>query len=778
MAAPPSPFLILLSALLTLLSGPSAVPARAQERFDPAQRPSDTQTQAEAALAAAEVWAAARGLPLHLPQRGGGAAALVGVVDGWPRYLTTLNLTAAQATRTHLLYPGQPLGLALTGRGLTLGMWDSAHARTSHREFGGRVTHGDVTAADDHATHVAGTLVAAGLRPEARGMAYEATLRSYDWKNDATELLNEARGGLLVSNHSYGAIAGWYFGNLEGRGEKWYWSADPKVSDTEDYRFGWYDVDAGAFDEAAYRFPLLLPVVAAGNDRLDVGPTAGTYRALDAQGIWQDVPVATRPRPRDGGDAGFDTIAGAGVAKNVLTVGAIRFDGAGGHAVPSAFSSYGPLDDGRLKPDLVGYGENLFSTLAAGDQSYGWFTGTSMATPNVAGTALLLQQYYRDLTGGFLRGATLKGLLLHTARDLDLAGPDYRTGWGVLDAEAAARHLTGAQENTLAVREGLLADGGVFVRTAYRKQDDTPLRVTLVWADPPSTRLPLRGAASVDDPSPHLRNDLDLRLVDEATGVVYHPFQPDPTAPGTMAPTGDNTRDPVEQVYVARAPAGRYTVRVTHKGRLVGGDAQPFSLLVTGATDDYVPAGVAHVRAEARADAVVLGWQSTFERTAGRFVIERAPVTFGGDAGKEVGRFLGVGSVPAGGTPGAYAFTDSRVPAGRYQYRILFDDGQAQTVLARLDVNLPPPRAYAVLSNYPNPFRGETTLVLDLAGGTPVRLEVFDPLGRRVGVVHDDTLPAGRHLVPLTATGWAPGPYLVRITLRDAVLHHPLLLLD
>ncbi len=51
-----------------------------------------------------------------------------------------------------------------------------------------------------------------------------------------------------------------------------------------------------------------------------------------------------------------------------------------------------------------------------------------MANPNVAGSLALLQQYHREIYGSFMLAATLKGLAIHTAADLDEPGPDYRTG--------------------------------------------------------------------------------------------------------------------------------------------------------------------------------------------------------------------------------------------------------------------------------------------------------------------------------------------------------------
>ena len=724
------------------------------------------------AQAEASAWARRRLLPVSMRQADGRRVLLVGLNAGRPVYLTSLNREAALTTRTATLHPGNQLGLNLTGQGMEIGLWDGDVPLRGHQELAGRVTIHDEAVADDHATHVGGTLAASGVRPEARGMAYQARLRAYDWEDDAAEMTTEAARGLLVSNHSYGVIAGWYYGDLEGTGDQWYWMGDLNISQEEDYIFGWYDVEAAQFDRVAFANPYLLPVIAAGNDRSDDGPFGGSYRALDTQGNWSTFDVGTHPHPADGGADGYDSIAGAALAKNVLTVGSIRVSG--GTPRASSFSSFGPTDDGRIKPDLVGYGENVLSPIALSPTSYAFFSGTSMATPNVAGSLTLLQQHYFNLTGRYMRAATLKGLALHTADDVGTPGPDYQHGWGLLNAESAARHLSTAPENELAVFEATLEEGATFSRSGKITQAG-PLRVTLSWADLVSARRPLRGPSSLDDPTPHLRNDLDLRVVNEATGEVYRPYILDPRAPAQPAVPGDNIVDPLEQIYVPYVEAGDYTILVSHKGALENGNPQVFALLASGVQSAARPVTVSHLEADESVDRVLLTWKTSFERSPGRFLIQRAPVTFQPGGGRVTGGYTPIGTIETAGLSEQtqdYVFEEPRVPAGRYRYQVLFDGADARYLAASLEVLVPAPETFNLISNYPNPFSDRTQVVLDLPQHQNVTLEVYDVLGRRVMLVYEGILAAGRHELPITATGWAPGLYLARLTTPDTVRSH------
>lgn len=757
-------FLIIVTSLVY-----SAVPAQAQRSAERGRIVREIERTDRESAESVRNWLMEHRVPRRIHQADGRIVELVGVRDGHPVYLTSVNRTAAFVTGTQYLYPGDRLGLDLTGLGIELGIWDGGHVLAGHRELEGRVVEGDEAEISDHATHVAGTLIASGIDPRARGMAYEAALTSYSWDSDATEMTNEATAGMTLSNHSYSIVSGWHYGDFENTGsDQWYWVGDPSISTSEDYMFGRYDVPAVQFDRVTYTNPYFLPVVAAGNDRLDSGPASGSYRAFNQQGEYQTYNVASRPIGPDGGQDGYDTLGGSGVAKNVLTVGSVGYSSRTEGITISGFSSFGPTDDGRIKPDVMGVGENLYSLSSGGVQSYGSSSGTSMATPNVAGSIALLQQYHRDVYGSFMRAATLKALVIHTAADLAEPGPDYRTGWGLLDAAAAADHLTGSITNPAALVEETLVEGDTYVHELSVAAAGV-VRVTLSWTDPPSARVG-RQASNLNDPTVHLKNDLDLRVVHVESGTEYMPFVLDRSHPQNRAGLGDNRVDPVEQVYVSAAQSGRYVVMVSHKNDLYSDVPQDFSLVVSGAEDIGAPVGVARVTSEASLDGVTLQWSTLFEREAGTFEIERGPAV---SPKSREDDFVSVGALRiAGGSGSNYEFVDELTIAGHYRYRIVYVGESSRFVAAETEVTIVPPDEYEILSSYPNPFHERTRLVLDLPRTQHVTVEVYDAVGRRVLLAYDGELAAGRHDVPIQGDNWPAGVYFARVSTPNGVAVH------
>jgi len=506
---------------------------------------------------------------------------LQGIDDtGMPMYYITNNSDAALTTSTNKLYNGGGLGLSLSGTNMKAGVWDGGTVLTTHQEFNNtgsaRVVNIDASATHYHATHVTGTIVAGGVQANAKGMAYNATADAYDWNNDLAQMTTAAANGLLISNHSYGNVVGWAYGNWSGT-EAWHWFGTPSISQTEDWRFGFYDSRSASTDNLARNAPYYLIVKSAGNDA-GQGPASGTSHYVNPGSGWE---LSNTTRDLDGGTNAYDCIPTWGNAKNILTIGAVH-DITGGYSqasdvVIASFSGRGPTDDGRIKPDIVGNGIGLYSTYNGHDQEYASISGTSMSSPNVTGSLLLLQEHYYNLHNNYMMAATLKALAIHTAYEAGLnEGPDYYFGWGLLNAASAANVVTDKDMHTF-IKEETLNNGNTYTLQLSAKGTE-PLVATIVWADPEGTPT----ASSLNPTTKMLVNDLDIRI--SYDGTTFYPYKLDRQNPANAATKEDNDVDNVEKVYIATPLTEVYTLTVTHKGSLSGG-SQDFSLIVTGITN-------------------------------------------------------------------------------------------------------------------------------------------------------------------------------------------------
>ncbi|MBM3891133.1 MAG: peptidase S8, partial [Verrucomicrobia bacterium] len=339
---------------------------------------------------AAEALARQLGWPIRGELPGGRLFELMELVNGKPRYYVTHNANAAISTAADRVRNTPPYNV--NGAGYTVGIWDGGAVRSTHREFGTRVRIRDGATVADHPTHVGGTVGASGVAATAMGMAPNVGIDSYDWTSDIAEMTSRAAtapgqaGRIYVSNHSYGYITGWY-------GNYWYGT----FGEREDRGFGQYSSATVNLDSLHYSAPYYLAFKSAGNDRNDPAPAPGaTYYYWNGSAwVSKAYNPATDPYA-DGWDAGgYDTMEEQACAKNIMTVGAVNDAVSGGVRAPangtmSDFSNWGPTDDGRIKPDIVANGVSLYSTYGTSDTSYGTMSGTSMSSPNAAGSAMLL----------------------------------------------------------------------------------------------------------------------------------------------------------------------------------------------------------------------------------------------------------------------------------------------------------------------------------------------------------------------------------------------------
>ena len=472
---------------------------------------------------------------------------LVGILpDGSPLYYTIENVNAANSTRANHLNTGGSLNLNLNGEGLTVGVWDGGPTRISHQEFGTRVTVGDdattLNGNSFHATHVTGTVGAAGIDPAAKGMAPTINVKTFNWTNDIVEVVQEVQNGLLLSNHSYGT---------------------PVNSITTPWYIGAYSQPSRSWDEVAYAAPYYLMVASAGNDGNVDNPNPSTFS--------------------------YDKLNGNKTAKNNLVIANAQDANVdvNGNLISVAInsgSSQGPADDKRIKPDITGNGTGLFSTNSSSDTSYATLTGTSMSGPNVMGTLALLQQYHNQTNGKFMRASTLKGLACHTADDAGKPGPDANFGWGLLNAKAAANAITSNGLNSW-ISEEKLSQGQIYTMTV-QSVAGVPLTASITWTDVPG----VANTGVLNDPTPALVNDLDIRVTQ--TESTFFPWRLQTDADLNALRDGDNSVDNVEVVKIDNPNGGLYTLTISHKGTLVLGP-QNYSLVITGITSGFaiIPTG-------------------------------------------------------------------------------------------------------------------------------------------------------------------------------------------
>lgn len=551
----------------------------------------------DATLAAAHEKAKRLGVPLEVELPGGGKVYLVGFEGDRPLYEAPDNANAAISTAANRVRSVAPYHVS--GHSYFIGLWESGGVpRMTHQEFGGRVVVRDgATEQTNHATHVAGTLAGSGVNPGALGMAPAARIHAYSSTNSYSEMTAAGAaypgesGKIQISNHSYGVRRGWYDDGVTWLGV---FSDDGDPGNDVDYGFGRYDSAAATLDGLAYNLPYYLPFYSNGNMRNQGPPVAGATWYQGTGGTPRTYSPAQHPAGNGVYKNQYDTMDGAKTAKNIMSIGAVNDAvSAGQRHVPNgtltSFSSSGPTDDGRIKPDVVANGAGLSSAGVGGDTQYYSASGTSMSTPNAAGSALLLVDYYgQRFPGQAMRASTLKALVIHTADDVGGSGPDYLYGWGLMNTESAARVIDkhAASTSSPFIAEDLLttADGSHTHRFVWDGVE--PIRVTLCWTDPPGTNAGT-APSSHDNRTPRLVNDLNLSLAGPG-GSVHLPYvmpyvgnwsNAMLSAPAT---TGVNSVDNVEQVYVASPPhPGLYTITVNHAGSLTHGE-QRYSLIITG----------------------------------------------------------------------------------------------------------------------------------------------------------------------------------------------------
>lgn len=508
----------------------------------------------------------------------------------------------------------------------------------------------------DHATHVAGTMGGSGVQSATKGgnpdqwkgMVPGVQIFSYDFRGNNNieehkEAIDENKYGIEISNNSWGVEISGGLGNCD--------------------TYGNYGYDAPSYDQIVTGLygKRTNIIFSAGNER-DDGDCANLGKTSNGEVTlsWDPPTINTDGTPLDDlegyrvyygtGSWNYNTVVNVGnvttykvtglsktlthyfaataydstdnesffsnqmsamvdpypyyanipppaTAKNVITVGAINSD----DNTMTDFSGWGPVDDGRIKPEVVAPGDEvegdgaIKSTIPP--DTYGLQTGTSMAAPAVSGAVALIIEDYRRLYGRDPLPSTVKALLIHGTQDLGNRGPDFSYGYGkinvakaidLLESESIIEDEVGHQESKL------------FYLTV--PEGATSVKVTLVWDD----------EAATSNAAKTLVNDLDL-IVRDPYGGRYYPWTLDPQIPSGIAVriTEDHTNN-IEQVEVddwltpgtwtvevygyavpVKAPQ-RYSLVLTPASSILGVSVSPMSAIYYSSDKD-IPFGTSGV---------------------------------------------------------------------------------------------------------------------------------------------------------------------------------------
>jgi len=457
--------------------------------------------------------------------------------------------------------------LGFDGAGVTVAVADSGlnngDAASMHSDLAGRVDafffYGSLTdAADEHShgTHVTGIVAgnAATGETDENGYLYG---------------LGVAPGAHIVAQRLFDGV-----GNYEPPPSFEVLTHDAVRAGADIGSNSWGDDTQGRYDLSAAEFDALVRDADAG--------TPGNQQYILEFSAGNAGP-------------GQQTVGSPAVAKNVIATGAAennRFDFfiyADGEDAMADFSSRGPCEDGRIKPDVVAPGtwiaslqsesatdENAWASI---DNLYQYQGGTSQAGPHASGAAAVFVQYFREThTNATPSPALVKGALINSAVDMDDSfgtgpTPNNDEGWGRIDL---TQLIGSARRYDFVDQTATLATGQTHEHRVVAASSAEPLKITLTYTDVPGFPAAI----------PALVNDLDLE-VEAPDGRIYRGNQFDEGESVPDASASDNINN-VEAVHLLEPLPGEYIIRI--RARNVIEDArvdtpaidQDFALVASG----------------------------------------------------------------------------------------------------------------------------------------------------------------------------------------------------
>lgn len=283
-----------------------------------------------------------------------------------------------------------------------------------------------------------------------------------------------------------------------------------------------YAAEAVAYDAQVFTLDTLLHVFSSGNIG-NTAPQEGLYKGL----------------------TGYANLSGTfKQSKNVLIAGGVDTN----YFVP-ALSSKGPTFDGRITPQVVAFGQ----------------AGTSDAAATTTGIATLVQEAYMQTYSGRPSASMVKAILINSADDTGTPGPDYSSGFGILNALAAVKTIKDKH-----VFSGVVAANNTASFPLTIPANTALVKATLVWNDPPASELAVKA----------LLNDLDFSFAEE-NGKQHLPWvlSTYPQADSLKKPAykGRDTLNNIEQISIDMPTAGNGKL-IVRASQLRAGTTQRFSL--------------------------------------------------------------------------------------------------------------------------------------------------------------------------------------------------------